>query len=351
MKNVCSTWQLVTLGALAALACAPDDSDPNQWGTGGMVQGSGGSSTGGSSTSTGGYRASGGTGTGGSAAASGSGGSAASGSGGSAAATGSGGAGAAVGSGGTAAGGTAGGGTASGGTATATGGVATGTGGVVTGTGGTVTATGGTAAGTGGAATGECSNTDTSLLTIDSARRVNSNCNTAGVQGWWYCFSDGTTMVCPTDDTLYNATSGGLCISGTTTAVAANYGAGIGLALNQAATTGAAKTAFNATTAGVTGFRITLTGSTGGVPLRLMLTTWATAPANSVAPFKEIPALAGASTVVDFLISDAIVPADWDVANAGAVADPASLFDLQVQIPGDSVAAAFNFCITSVQLI
>jgi hypothetical protein len=221
---------------------------------------------------------------------------------------------------------------------------ATGTGGSPTGTtGGTGTA----GASTGGAAAVTCSNTDKSILPIDKTGWVARECNMYGIQGAWYCYTDGMTSAgCTADMTPY--TDGkGMCLKGTTLGMPMTWGAGIGLSLNDSgktATMASVKSAYSATANGVKGFKIALTGSTGGLPLRINFPKLASP--TGVSPFVEVP---GAPTTApyDVLIADALVPKAWMVTNAGETADPASIFDLQIQLPGDSKAAAFDFCISS----
>lgn len=232
------------------------------------------------------------------------------------------------------------------------GGQAPSTGGAAAGTGGESASTGGVPAGTGGAPPVVCPNADPSLISIAPSRRVNAACNNAGITGWWYCFDDGINATSCTElGAPYSSASGAMCLSGSTTAASAAWGAGIGVSLNQASGTTAPKLPFDATalTPPVTGFRITLTGNTGGLPVRLTLTNLAN-PAGSASPFVEVAGVAGTSTEFDLIIADAVVPIDWDVANAGAAAIATLLYDLQVQIAGGAVGA-YDFCITQVQLL
>jgi cellulose 1,4-beta-cellobiosidase len=139
-----------------------------------------------------------------------------------------------------------------------------------------------------------------------------------------------------------------MCISGQTQLdpTFAAWGAGIGLSLNE---TGAAnggvsvKSAYNGTANGVAGFAISITGSTGNLPLRVGFTP-AAGNSNLAAPHWEVPG-PGDHTV---MIADAIVPASWDAENAGAYADPSSVFDLQIQVVGAEADAAYDFCVSSV---
>ncbi len=203
---------LAVLSAVGLLACA---SPSTTGGTGGTTGGgTGGSATGGTTgtggTHTGGTTGSGGSSTGGT---TGTGGTVSTGG-----TTGTGGThtGGTTGTGGSATGGTTGtGGTHTGGT-TGTGGSATGG---TTGTGGS--ATGGTT-GTGGmAGSNGCANTNMSVINEDSSGYVCNN--TWGIQGAWYCYSDGSdsTISCKGTDGKgagaipWNSSSSAMCLSGT----------------------------------------------------------------------------------------------------------------------------------------
>ncbi|HWA75111.1 MAG TPA: hypothetical protein VG937_22390 [Polyangiaceae bacterium] len=237
-----------------------------------------------------------------------------------------------------------------GGTSSSTTGGTTGTGttGGTTGTG----TTGGTSAsgatGTGGAATVTCSNTDKTIIPIDKTGWVARECNNFKIQGAWYCYDDGMTQAGCTKDMPPFVEGKGMCLKGTTLGTAMGWGAGIGLSLNDSgktATMASVKGPYAANTNGVKGFKIALSGSTGGLPLRINFPKLAMP--SGVSPFVEVPG-APADTPYNVLIADALVPKAWMVTNAGETADPASIFDLQIQLPGDSKAAAFDFCVTSV---
>ena len=60
--------------------------------------------------------------------------------------------------------------------------------------------------------------------------------------------------------------------------------------------------------------------------------------------------MAATTESFDLLIADAVVPEDWDVANAGMAAIPTALYDLQVQVAG-GIVGAYDFCVTQVQLL
>jgi hypothetical protein len=113
--------------------------------------------------------------------------------------------------------------------------------------------------------------------------------------------------------------------------------------LNQAGGGSTARSAYDATANGVTGFRITITGNLGGNPLNVIF-TGQNDVTGVVSPFVE---LTGTGTF-DVPIASAQVPPTWSVPNAGARANPASIFTLEFLIPGGNRAAAYNFCVTRV---
>jgi hypothetical protein len=205
--------------------------------------------------------------------------------------------------------------------------------------------------GTGGTGGVMCSNANRSTLPIDEAGWVARECNDKNIQGAFYCYTDELNPTsCPpaaadgTRPPPFRA-GGGMCISGNTT-VDPTYdawGAGLGLSLNETGGMDSSKEAYNATANGVTGFHLDITGSTGNLPLRVGY-TGAAAPMGAQ-PFVQIPA---GVTSLDVPIADALVPESWDDANAGTHANPMSIFDLQVQIPGGDAATAYDFCITNV---
>jgi hypothetical protein len=193
-----------------------------------------------------------------------------------------------------------------------------------------------------------CANADRTVVSIDPTGFVTRACNDAGLQGAWYCYTDGIaggTSSCVTGRTPYLPASQGMCLSGTTSTGAGAYGAGIGFSLNDSGGTAAVKSAYNATMNNVVGFEITITGTTD-VALRLNLTTAASSP--DPAPFVALP---GAG-IYQVLFADAVVPGGWANANAGSRATPASIFDVQLAVPADpSKAANYNYCITHLKPI
>jgi len=215
---------------------------------------------------------------------------------------------------------------------------------------GTTTTTGGSGT-TGGDVT--CSNSDLATLPIDETGWVARECNTSGIQGAWYCYADGvSTSDCVDGVTPYRA-AGGMCLTGSTMVNTEGdysaWGAGIGLSLNEtgegADGSASVKSAYNATENGVAGYAISITGDTGGKPIRVGFTGTA-AETDLPSPFFEVP---GPGDYV-VMLADVLVPAAWDVENAGVLADPTNLYDMQIQIVGgEDPAAAYDFCVASVE--
>jgi hypothetical protein len=217
-----------------------------------------------------------------------------------------------------------------------------GSGGAPVGSGGAFGSGGSTIAGTGGQTAVSCSNTNPATLPIDASGWVARQCNNRNIQGGWYCYADGVNATsCAMAQAPYRAGSG-MCLSGDTTldTTFAAWGAGIGLVLNQAGP-GGAKTPYNATASGVIGFRVGISGTTGGNPLRIQFTA---RESGGTAPFVQVT---GPATV-DVLLADAQVPPTWAVPEAGMRVNPASIYDLQVQVVGAERAAHYDYCVTSV---
>jgi hypothetical protein len=199
----------------------------------------------------------------------------------------------------------------------------------------------------GGSGAVTCSNTDESIIPIDSTGWVAAQCDSAGIQGAWYCYTDGMTSTnCTTGTPPWNASSDGMCLSGTSLGMVANtYGAAIGLSLNDSGGTPDVKGTYDATAHNVIGFEVTITGTFSPLDLRF---GFKDSSGADVAPFY---AIIGPGTY-QIMFSQATVPASWDVTNAGAGVMASSLTDLQFQIAGDEKAGVnFNFCITSLKPI
>jgi hypothetical protein len=209
------------------------------------------------------------------------------------------------------------------------------------------------AAATDPAAAVVCANADTSSIPIDATGWVAAQCNDYGIQGAFYCFDDMINASgCSAGEPPWTAS--GMCLNGVTTVdtTFAAWGAGIGFSLNDSGEgadgMASVKRAFDATAVGIIGFSITLSGDTDGLPVRIGFTGTADA-ADSVAPHVEVPGVAGTPQTYEILIDDALVPEEWDACEGAACfADPASLFDIQVQIVGGNAASNYSFCVDAI---
>jgi hypothetical protein len=185
-----------------------------------------------------------------------------------------------------------------------------------------------------------CASANPSTLPIDSTGIVDPSCNTYGIGGAWYCGVDAYgTADCPTSGPPYVAASPGpgMCLKGTTSTNQSGNGAWVGLSLAGSA---GAPSAYDAQAHQVVGFSITIAGNSGNSSLRI---EFIGADPTAVAPFLAVP---GPGTY-DVYFADAQVPAGWNVANAGAVVDATSVYDVQVQIPDESPAVSYDFCVTA----
>ncbi|HEY3257013.1 MAG TPA: hypothetical protein VGJ91_23815 [Polyangiaceae bacterium] len=223
----------------------------------------------------------------------------------------------------------------------------------------------GTVAGGAGAGPVTCLNTDKTILPINSDGWVDKACDACGIQGGFYWYADTNTgatlkcggVACTAMKPPYAAAAPGpgMCISGTSTGSKDDWGAGIGLSFNASGGVNSVKSAFDATKAAcgnITGFDITLTGNTNGIPIRIGFKT--AESDKAISPFIPVGdpggqtlTLSGATQIV---INKAVIPADW-MSTDPSPADPAHLYDLQIAVAPDSVAAgkAFELCVTSVK--
>lgn len=218
-------------------------------------------------------------------------------------------------------------------------------------------------AGTGGMVM--CSNTDKSIIPIDSTGWVDKTCNACGIQGAFYWYADdnttkslmcnGAACVANTPPFQMSAPGPGMCISGTATGMSTDWGAGIGLSLNDSGGMTSVKGAFDATKAAcgnITGFDVTLTGNTNGMPVRIGFTT--TADGSTIAPFISggDPAgttlkLSGADTIV---INKAVIPTDW-MSTDPSPPDPSKIYDIQFQVAADQAKPGdtFTLCVDDIK--
>jgi cellulose 1,4-beta-cellobiosidase len=192
-----------------------------------------------------------------------------------------------------------------------------------------------------------CTNSDKTIMPMDSTGWIPRACTNYQIQGAWYCYSDGMGSTdCVTGKVPFMSGSG-MCISGTTTTNSAGYGAGIGVELNSSGGTTSVKSAYNATMNQIIGFQITITGSAGNVALRLGFTQTNANPPPGPAPFVSLP---GPGTY-NVLFTDAVVPGGWSSGTAGMRADPTSIYDVQLAVPVNATAVNYNYCISSLKPI
>jgi hypothetical protein len=231
--------------------------------------------------------------------------------------------------------------------------------------GGTVTGSGGAGTGTGGAGPVTCTNTDKSIIPITADGWVDKSCNACGIQGGFYWYADANTgatlkcggVPCTAMKPPYAAAAPGpgMCISGVSTGSKDDWGAGIGLSFNASGGMNSVKSVFDGSKAAcgnITGYDITLTGNTNGIPIRIGFKT--AESDTAISPFIPVGdpggqtlTLSGSTQIV---VNKAVIPADW-MSTDPSPADPAHLYDLQIAVAPDSVAAgkAFDLCVTSVK--
>jgi len=200
--------------------------------------------------------------------------------------------------------------------------------------------TSGDAGQTGGSST--CEN-DASELTIDGSDWMRGACNDAAIQGAWYCYADGTSETDCDGKPRYE--DGGYCIGGQTKEDPSGAAWGAALAFELDHPDGEGKTTYDATAHGLTGFAFEVVGSTGGAPLRVAFNA---ASASGVQPFVEFAPLDHERRTLHATLADAVVPADWNVPNAGAVVDPTNISDVELRVAGGTIAAAYDVCIIGV---
>ncbi|HVY36868.1 MAG TPA: hypothetical protein VHM31_03005 [Polyangia bacterium] len=263
--------------------------------------------------------------------------------------------------------------TGTGGSNTGTGGsVTTGTGGSnTTGTGGThtggTTGSGGSnTTGAGGSATGGaagsgpggssgCSNSDMNTINEDASGYV---CNNKwGIQGAWYCYSDGSDSgnSCKGSDGKgtgaipWNSSSNAMCLSGTMGTGSGKY-AGIGFKVNSGKPgSTAAPGTWDASK--IVGFAITLTSGasskgSGGMVLNLEYPTSSNLdPQTQDAPGVTLPGVGSTEKTYNVLFSDAVLANN---KNHSTSVDPTKLTDVKLAFFPDSVTHAYDFCIKSI---
>ena len=196
--------------------------------------------------------------------------------------------------------------------------------------------------GTGGSGGGATCGAST--LLADASGLVEPDDNGCGIEGSWYWFSDsaGTRVSGATNGAAPYRAGSGMCIAGSTVVdpTFAAYGAAI--AFNLAEPEHGSPQPFDAAAHLIIGFEITLTG-TAAQELRFSFVR--TLPSSGSSPFVRLIA-PGTQRV---LLSEASVPSNWSVPNAGERADSRAISAIQVFVSGGSVAAPFDICISTLK--
>jgi|GEM_PF-1197818 len=182
----------------------------------------------------------------------------------------------------------------------------------------------------------------TGLTIIPNNGFVNRLTNGVGVEGPFYTFNDGVSVIRPA---TFAAAGASICADGSTVAVpnmnyAMYWGAGIGLNLNQAA--GAASPApYNPMTHGLVGFRFTLEGT--AVPDKVLVTI--VAPGSST-PYCKVVSGAGTYTVLGNEVR-----ADCNASVPGALLPVGEIEAVQWIVPSNDGAVPFNFCVSNLSVV
>jgi len=227
---------------------------------------------------------------------------------------------------------------------------------------------GGTVTGSGGAGTPVDAHPGNSGIIPDDGGNFAKDWNVSGVVGAWYTYVDtgGSTMdssyTDPANYGPFGSQNGEFCFSGVAaghqdTNYSTNWGAGLGLdvcampadmawlpADLQAAASpeqkfqaGSCPTLLTA----VNSVTFTISGSWGPE----MRVGFKETDSQEVAPFMRITA-AGTYTITP---ADLSVPADWDVANAGATGS-SNIVSINWQVASQADDVSYNFCISNVSI-
>jgi hypothetical protein len=192
------------------------------------------------------------------------------------------------------------------------------------------------------------------MLNEDSSGYVCNN--TWGIQGAWYCYSDGSDSgnSCKGSDGKgtgaipWNASSSAMCLSGTMGTGSGSY-AGIGFKVNSGPPGTAPFSTFDASS--IVGFAITLAPGasgkgSGGMVLNLEYPTTTNLTVGTLdAPGVTLPGVATAPITYNVLFSDGLHANE--IMNHTTV-DPTKLTDVKLAFFPDSVSHSYDFCIKSV---
>jgi hypothetical protein len=209
----------------------------------------------------------------------------------------------------------------------------------------------------GGGDGGPCTNTNTGAINEDASGFV---CNNKwGIQGAWYCYSDGsdTTISCKGSDgkgngaNPWNPSSKAMCLSGTMGTGTSSF-AGIGFKVNSGPP-GSTATPGTWNGSSIVGFAITLAPGasnkgSGGMILNLEYPTTTDLDSNTKdAPGVTVPGVPSGSASITYnaLFTDSVLANN---KNRRTSVDPSVLTDVKVAFFPDSVSHSYDFCITNV---
>ncbi len=247
--------------------------------------------------------------------------------------------------------------TGTGGSNPGTGGVSPGTGGTNSGSGGSHTGgsngTGGTNPGTGGSAGGThggggnsgCPNTDAGAINEDASGYICGN--QWGIKGAWYCYTSDTSNACNKTGAIpWNASSNGMCLSGTADA---NSTVVLGFKVNSGPP-GGGDTPGSWDASKIVGFAITLASGasgkgSGGSVVYIEYPTTKNTTSDMDAPGVTVPGVAGTPVTYNALFSDAVLANNPMAQNT---VDAANLTDVKLTIPKDTTSHPYDLCITKV---
>jgi hypothetical protein len=159
-----------------------------------------------------------------------------------------------------------------------------------------------------------------------------------GSQGGQYCFTGTAAGYGATDDGTIWGAGAGFDVCGYPTDLA-----GLPTTVTEGVTAGQTFTAAACPTglAAVNTITFTITGNLG-VEMRVIFST----DANDVEPFDTI----SAADTYTIAATDALVPADWGVANAGEAGSPTAVKKIQFQVVAQSAATPFEFCLSGLSI-
>jgi hypothetical protein len=183
-------------------------------------------------------------------------------------------------------------------------------------------------------------------LPLDSTAMVTASSNSLGIHGLFTCAApSGYSVTCGSSaisSNPYRTSIGGMCLSGMTTTATTNWGALINLTLNQASATSSALS-YNGTPYKLRGFRVDTTNTTTGFPVQIKVSGTLNLTDTVVAPFEEFSQLGQHLTD----LGSAVCP-NWSGTTC-SLADPASLFLLQVQLNSLNVQKSFDLCVMKLE--